>query len=54
MSGRSTTYYAVLRERGENWDARLPMRKPGAVGGARCVYGRTRRRRLRHPGRPTW
>lgn len=27
MSQRSATYYAVLRERGENWDARLPMRK---------------------------
>jgi uncharacterized protein YciI len=27
MSQRSTTYYAVLRERGENWDARLPMRQ---------------------------
>ena len=27
MSGRSVTYYAVTRERGENWDARLPMRQ---------------------------
>lgn len=27
MSGQSTIYYAVLRERGENWDARLPMRQ---------------------------
>ena len=27
MSQPSTTYYAVLRERGENWDARLPMRR---------------------------
>jgi len=27
MSQRSTTYYAVLREQGENWDARLPMRQ---------------------------
>src|SRR5579864_7302294 len=27
MSQRSVTYYAVLRERGENWDARLPMRQ---------------------------
>ena len=27
MSGQSTTYYTVLRERGENWDARLPMRQ---------------------------
>ena len=23
----STTYYTVLRERGENWDARLSMRQ---------------------------
>jgi hypothetical protein len=35
--------YAVLRERGEHWNAGLPMRKPGAVGAARCVYGRPRR-----------
>jgi uncharacterized protein YciI len=27
MSQRSTTYYAVLREREENWDTRLPMRQ---------------------------
>jgi uncharacterized protein YciI len=27
MSQRSTPYYAVLRERGENWNARLPMRQ---------------------------
>ena len=27
MSQRSAAYYAVLRERGENWDARLPMRQ---------------------------
>ena len=27
MSQRSATYYAVLRERGENWDARLPLRQ---------------------------
>ena len=27
MSQRSATYYAVLRERGENWDTRLPMRQ---------------------------
>jgi uncharacterized protein YciI len=27
MPQRSVTYYAVLRERGENWDARLPMRQ---------------------------
>ena len=27
MSQRSVTYYTVLRERGENWDARLPMRQ---------------------------
>jgi hypothetical protein len=27
MSQRSTTYYAVIREMGENWDARLPMRQ---------------------------
>jgi uncharacterized protein YciI len=27
MSQRPATYYAVLRERGENWDARLPMRQ---------------------------
>jgi uncharacterized protein YciI len=27
MSQPSTIYYAVLRERGENWDARLPMRQ---------------------------
>ena len=27
MPQRSATYYAVIRERGENWDARLPMRQ---------------------------
>ena len=27
MSQPSTIYYAVLRERGEHWDARLPMRQ---------------------------
>ena len=27
MSKRSVTYYAVTRERGENWDARLSMRQ---------------------------
>jgi len=27
MSQRSTIYYTVLRERGENWDARFPMRQ---------------------------
>ena len=27
MSQRPVTYYAVIRERGENWDARLPMRQ---------------------------
>jgi uncharacterized protein YciI len=27
MPQRSATYYAVFRERGENWDARLPMRQ---------------------------
>lgn len=27
MSQRSAPYHAVLRERGENWDARLPMRQ---------------------------
>jgi uncharacterized protein YciI len=27
MSQQAVTYYAVLRERGENWDARLPMRQ---------------------------
>jgi uncharacterized protein YciI len=27
MSQRPVTYYAVLRERGENWDTRLPMRQ---------------------------
>src|SRR5258706_9714592 len=27
MSQKSTIYYTVLRERGENWDARLPMRQ---------------------------
>ena len=27
MSGRSVTYYAVTRERGENWDAGLSMRQ---------------------------
>jgi hypothetical protein len=27
MTQRSRTYYAVIRERGENWDARLPMRQ---------------------------
>jgi uncharacterized protein YciI len=27
MPQRSVTYYAVLRERGENWDVRLPMRQ---------------------------
>lgn len=27
MSQRSRAYYAVIRERGENWDARLPMRQ---------------------------
>ena len=27
MSQQSVTYYTVLRERGENWDARLPMRQ---------------------------
>jgi uncharacterized protein YciI len=26
MARRSATYYTVLRERGEYWDARLPMR----------------------------
>ena len=29
MSQRPATYYAVLRERGENWDAGLPMRQQG-------------------------
>ncbi len=27
MSQPSTIYYAVLRERGENWNARFPMRQ---------------------------
>jgi uncharacterized protein len=27
MSQQSTTYYAVLRKRGERWDASLPMRQ---------------------------
>ncbi len=27
MSQRSATHYAVLRERGENWNASLPMRQ---------------------------
>ena len=27
MSQWFATYYAVLRERGENWDVRLPMRQ---------------------------
>jgi uncharacterized protein YciI len=27
MSKQSVTYYAVTRERGENWDARLSMRQ---------------------------
>lgn len=27
MSQRSTIYYTVLRKRGENWDARFPMRQ---------------------------
>ena len=27
MSQRSATYFAVLQERGENWDARLPLRQ---------------------------
>ena len=27
MSGRSVIYYAVTRERGENWDAGLSMRQ---------------------------
>jgi uncharacterized protein YciI len=27
LSQQAVTYYAVLRERGENWDARLPMRQ---------------------------
>jgi uncharacterized protein YciI len=27
MSKQPVTYYAVLREQGENWDARLPMRQ---------------------------
>ena len=27
MSGQPVTYYAVTRERGENWDAGLPMRQ---------------------------
>ncbi|HEX8033669.1 MAG TPA: hypothetical protein VF510_07465, partial [Ktedonobacterales bacterium] len=27
MSQRSTNYYAVLRERGENWNVSLPMRQ---------------------------
>jgi uncharacterized protein YciI len=27
MSKQPVTYYAVLRERGENWDPRLPMRQ---------------------------
>lgn len=27
MSQRSVTHYAVTRERGENWDARLSMRQ---------------------------
>jgi uncharacterized protein YciI len=27
MPQRSVTYYAVTRERGENWDARLSMRQ---------------------------
>jgi uncharacterized protein YbjT (DUF2867 family) len=27
MSQRPTVYYTVLRERGENWDARFPMRQ---------------------------
>jgi len=27
MSQQPATYYTVLRERGENWDARFPMRQ---------------------------
>ena len=27
MSQRPLTYYAITRERGENWDVRLPMRQ---------------------------
>jgi uncharacterized protein len=27
MPQRSATYYTVLRQRGKNWDARLPMRQ---------------------------
>jgi uncharacterized protein YciI len=27
LSQQAVTYYAVLRERGENWDARFPMRQ---------------------------
>ena len=27
MSGRSLTYYAVTRDRGENWNAKLSMRQ---------------------------
>ena len=27
MSQRAVTYYAVTRERGENWDARLSLRQ---------------------------
>ena len=27
MSQRAVTYYAVTRERGENWDVRLPLRQ---------------------------
>lgn len=27
MSQRTVTYYAVTRERGENWDARLSLRQ---------------------------
>ncbi len=27
MSGQPLIYYVVLRERGENWNARIPMRQ---------------------------
>ena len=43
MSQQTVTYYAVLRERGENWDARLPIgkaapgqRPPASLKGRFC------------------
>lgn len=54
MAQPSTTYYAVLRERGENWDARRPMRQQEQWEEHAAFMDAPHRRRLRRPGRSTW